>query len=609
MTLPQYIVAANRLNLRAAPSTDAKVLAVCNKGDIVLKAAQADTLDWWELVFGGLHGYAARRFLLPLSGSVPVVAGANDVLWRLTREAAGRVRYLLGNKDSRTGAIDCSGWVGEITSKAFDDVNRRAGEVVFDRDDYRVFATHSDGIVCGVEARTGTIYIGPQVTQTVLHAGMLIGVDFGQTSFEANQPPRHYGIDHIVQVVGDPSGQTLYITQSSSSGGGVNTKPLAEWLAGVEKQGLLAAKRVFAVDPFAMADTNTAFMSGHAPASVPPTGAVAPDGPDLDADVEVEIRPPVPEEHGTLTLTFEKDGILYYAKPGGGERFFIGSSTGYTDDMERVGLQQGSKGRGWITTSGIYDRHALAENPTIGKWAHFVWPTVMAESAGLHGRVNTYDRAAFTFGLMQFAAHTPAKNLIKVFQRLLALPSAAYYFPELSLRAVDGQQRVHVQKLDGSWVNLELARTVKRPNGKEEIQLADFMAYLNPDANEVGPNELKAAARLMLWCAREEDARLAQVLEAVATVKGNLKWALTKMPEFHPDKDWEKALWVGDILHQGRGGFATIRQALGSAEALSNVGTGDYKERKATVGTCIRQLKDDRSLDTWTTGLEVLEHA
>ena len=31
-------------------------------------------------------------------------------------------------------------------------------------------------------------------------------------------------------------------------------------------------------------------------------------------------------------------------------------------------------------------------------WAHFIQPTITGESSGYFGRLNSYDRAAFTFG-------------------------------------------------------------------------------------------------------------------------------------------------------------------------------------------------------------------
>jgi len=600
MTFPQYTVAANRLNLRAAPSTAAAVLAVLDHGTVIQKLDGSDAAQWWEVLAGQMRGYLARRFLLPVSqGAIPVIPGINDVLWNLTQAAVGRVTYRLGAKDSRSGAIDCSGWVGEISRKAFDTVNRMAGEVVFDDGDCQAFDTHSDGIVCAVERRTGMILTGPQVTATALRPGMLVGVDFGLAGFEAGQPPRHYGIDHIVQVVRDPASGALQITQSSSSGRGVNFLPLANWLAGLAQRGLISAGKVFAVDPFAMADPYTAYLAAPAPSPASPIPP-APAPPSLDD--EPELRPPPPvevEERAPLTLAFEQERSLFYARANGGERFFVGSSVDYRDDMARVGLHQGAKGQAWITACGLYDRHALAGQDGIGPWAHFLWPTVMAESAGLYGRLNTYDRASFTFGIMQFAAHTPGKNLIRLFRRLLALPTAPEYFPELALRPVGGIACVHLQRPDQSWVDLELARDVRRPNGKIEAQLADFMAYLNPDPTEVGASELKAAARLMLWCTREPMARQAQVLEAVATVKANLAQAATRMPAFDPVRDWEQALWVADILHQGRGTYSAIEAALGSAERLSEIGASVYGERKTTVKAHIQQLKADSSLDGW----------
>lgn len=596
MDLPQFVVAANRLNLRATPAPQSPIVAVLDKGEVVLRVTPSDAPDWWEIIAGSRRGFVARRFLEAISQvDGPVGTSINDLLWTLTQDALNRVQYRLGSKDSATGAIDCSGWVGEITRKAFDHINHAAGEVVFDQDDYKALNDHSDGIVCAVERRTGNILIGDEVTATALHEGMLVGIDFGLASFEGERPARHYGIDHIVQVVRNPRAETLCISQSSSFGKGVNCVPLVEWLRMLTDRGLIAGRRVFAVDPFAMADMHTAYISGMA---VRGTVADLPLAELGESEDTVEARPssPIDEAASTaLTMTFHQERDLYYATPTGDERFFIGSQVNYTDDMARQGLHQGARGQGWIISSGTYQRQIFAEMEGIGPWAHFLWPTVMAESAGLFGRLNTYDRAAFTFGIMQFAAHTPGKNLICLFRRLLKLPTAGEYFPDLTLQ----QGRVHLLKLDGTALDLEQPRAVKRPNGKTETQLADLMAYLNPDPQEVGAGELKAAARLMLWCARDPDARLAQVQEAVATVTANLKRAAERMPEFKPHEDWEKALWVADILHQGRGTFESIRHALGSAAALSAIGATSYPERIETVRNCIQQINADHSLSAW----------
>ena len=67
----------------------------------------------------------------------------------------------------------------------------------------------------------------------------------------------------------------------------------------------------------------------------------------------------------------------------------------------------------------------------IDHWAHVIDATAQCESRGFMNLVNSYDRAKFTFGFYQLAAHTPDDNLILLFRELVALPRGKDYFPEL----------------------------------------------------------------------------------------------------------------------------------------------------------------------------------
>jgi hypothetical protein len=109
---------------------------------------------------------------------------------------------------------------------------------------------------------------------------MLIGINFATYNWEINDPPRKYGIDHIVQVMSNPATGERFITQSSGSGHGVNKVALGDWLDARTRDGLVAANRVYAVDPFLLADPNTNYAQRPAAAAVP----LAPAAPrDVDA--------------------------------------------------------------------------------------------------------------------------------------------------------------------------------------------------------------------------------------------------------------------------------------------------------------------------------------
>jgi len=242
------------------------VIGVLAKGVVVEKLADAPTVDWWQVKqsTNACTGFVARRFLSPLSTGGETLPGVvNQSLWDATVAGVrAHVGYLLGAKDIAQGVIDCSGWVDHLTWSAFDVVNALAApEVVFSKDDYAALRTHSDGIIVAIEARTGKALHGPDVTIENLREGMLIGVNFGDFSWEKGSPPRVYGINHIVQVLRSPISGELFISQSSHSGHGVNTVLLAAWLAQLSSQGLLKAKKIHAADPFLLADRHTSFMT------------------------------------------------------------------------------------------------------------------------------------------------------------------------------------------------------------------------------------------------------------------------------------------------------------------------------------------------------------
>jgi hypothetical protein len=213
-------------------------------------------------------GFVARRYLAPVSsGTIPVFKSANSKLWDLSQQAVqAKVSYCLGHKAKNLsfsgqaisgGSIDCSGWVEFITRSAFEVINTSAAETVFDGSDISTLETHSDGIIAEIGKRTGKTLGGQEVAEINLREGMLIGFDSGQNKWESKD--RTYGIDHIVQIVRSPD-ETLFITQSSGSGKGVNLKRLSEWLGRQKSLGYMDKNRIFAVDPFALADETTNYV-------------------------------------------------------------------------------------------------------------------------------------------------------------------------------------------------------------------------------------------------------------------------------------------------------------------------------------------------------------
>ncbi|MEA9590005.1 peptidoglycan-binding protein [Xanthomonas sp. WHRI 10064A] len=141
------------------------------------------------------------------------------------------------------GYIDCSGWVTELQNATMREINQKAGQDVFGRQDMLVQGmTGSGGIVKKAFDSSGVLLQGQDVFKPgALKEGMVIGVDAGNTKHE------HWkGIDHILMVVRDPKSGELQVSQSSGTKG-VNTLPLDDYLAANKNA------KLFVSDPIAKA--------------------------------------------------------------------------------------------------------------------------------------------------------------------------------------------------------------------------------------------------------------------------------------------------------------------------------------------------------------------
>ncbi len=277
-----------------------------------------------------------------------------------------------------------------------------------------------------------------------------------------------------------------------------------------------------------------------------------------------------------MAISFDiiREGRDHWATADGGPRFYVGRRVTYEG---RVGLTN-------IFPSSALQR--LDYDPKnyagqFGFWAHFLNPT-----SGCEGRnfltLNSYDRAAFTFGFGQFAAHVPAGDFVRWFHAMLALPEASAYFPELSL--VDG--RIH---LAGTGA-LESASST-----------AALMAWLNPAPDKVDDAEVRAAARFIHWTANSRPARLAQIAQMIASFRGYL--ARADRRGLIDAKPAALCCVIADLLHHGRGGRAvwtSVANALASAnpfDSLIAIGGAQWAERKATLRRLIMadpQMQDLR---------------
>jgi hypothetical protein len=254
-----------------------------------------------------------------------------------------------------------------------------------------------------------------------------------------------------------------------------------------------------------------------------------------------------------------RDGRDYWATADGGPRFFVGRRVSYEG---RVGLYNVFPGSP-LTKVDFDPKNYIGQ---FGFWVAFINPT-----AGCEGRnfltINSYDRAGYTFGFGQFAAHVPDGDFVRWFRAVLALPEAAVHFPELSL--VSG--RIH-----GTAGPLETASST-----------AALMAYFNPSQDKVDDAEVLAAARVIYWTANHRPARLAQIAQMIASFRGYMARADRRgLIDGH-----RAALCcvIADLLHHGRGGhnvWSSVSQALASNdpfEALIAIGGTQWAERKATL--------------------------
>jgi hypothetical protein len=218
------------------------------------------------------------------------------------------------------------------------------------------------------------------------------------------------------------------------------------------------------------------------------------------------------------------------------------------------------------------------------------------ESSGFFNRLNTYDRAAFTFGFFQLAAHTPNDNLILLFRRAVVENSAFQaLFPNLKL--VDG-----VLHRDLGTHQVSLEKQYPRPGHPNEKNLKDFMTYLNADGESIDDTELSASARLVHLANSDDTFNQLQVNVAAQITMRKLRSTYSNWYNLNGVSDLICTA-IADIHHQGRGKRVQVQNALSSAstiqgkvKALCKIGEADFAERCATLRQALAKAKDDGHL-------------
>jgi len=273
---------------------------------------------------------------------------------------------------------------------------------------------------------------------------------------------------------------------------------------------------------------------------------------------------------GTQPLVFEiaRDGNAWFASTQG-ERFYVGNRVPYEG---RLGLMNSRD-----NSSPVYDPAEYSQ--TFDHWAHFIYPTAKAESRARFNCLNSYDRAGFTFGFLQFAAHVADGDFVKFFRALLQLDEHTAYFPDLALQ--DGRI---VQPTANGVVRLETAASSDA-----------LKRYLNPSGGEVENREVLSAARFVHWCAHSKAHRDTQVRVGIDTIREKLRTAHRKI---NLDGRSDKVCFVVvDILHQGRGTYDAMKQIIQNNndavayQRLLTIGAAKYPERIETIRAEVARLE------------------
>lgn len=252
--------------------------------------------------------------------------------------------------------------------------------------------------------------------------------------------------------------------------------------------------------------------------------------------------------------------------------FFVGFKTKY---KERFGLYNTT-----APSSLIY--HGSDYSAEFGFWAYFIEPTTKVESNASFICLNTYDRAFFTFGFMQFAAHVPNGDFVKFLKKLLTLPDAEEYFPRLNLI----NDRIYYRSNEGTITQLE------NDNSSQKL-----MEYLNPTTEEVENQELICSSRFIHWATNDPMHRRIQVEHSIGLYKDNMKkysrrFNLNRYPA-------KICFMICDILHQGRGTYDRIGYALDTEnfekafQNLCTIGNVHYETRINELKIQIRKLEQN----------------
>lgn len=224
-----------------------------------------------------------------------------------------------------------------------------------------------------------------------------------------------------------------------------------------------------------------------------------------------------------------------------------------------------------------------SDYPLHKNWAELIACSTEVEGFGAFEAVNSHDQTNFTFGLIQFAAHTYDTNFHAYLRAAFIefAPQASLYFPELRLHAnrKDFEGKDHAT---GKWIAL---------TSDDDLKNLELRRFIKPKDSEVTASEVLFAGRMVHWTRAEPGMRRLMVDMAVERAKSTCRL-------FGRDLDGQGiavCAVVFDIRLQGRGGgdnaVPRIRQALRSKKPFEQLLAIHNKKEEKRVADLEKAVK------------------
>ena len=285
-------------------------------------------------------------------------------------------------------------------------------------------------------------------------------------------------------------------------------------------------------------------------------------------------------------FSIHRDGSKFSASADGGAPFPVGQRVRFRNrrsSTDFVGLSNDPGNFGADYAAKLRFEAKDYSDP-FGFMADFIEPTAICEGQSFLS-LNTYDRARFTFGFGQFAAHEPEGDFIRWFRDMLGRPEATDYFPNIEVR--NGE----IRKV-GAGGDTVLA---------DKSSTKGLCDYFNPTLGDIEDAEVIAAAKFMHWSTNHQGARLLQVQHMV-----NTALLYVKQSDRVLNLDGRSAdicALVFDIRHQGRGGYDDMLDALKSPQpydALLTVGKLGEPGRIANLTKAMKTRRAGLQAKAWS---------